>query len=190
MNKTELRKLCKEKIDNIPPEGFTELGEKISDLILKIDAWTNACTVFVFVSMKNEIDTSPLLKNALKVGKRLCVPKITGDGTMDAVEINNLSELESGKFGISEPIEGCPSVKKDKIDLVLLPCLAADEQGNRLGKGGGFYDRFCEKISCKKIILCPELLLMKSETIPTEAHDITADTVATETRIIKVRKQS
>lgn len=180
MNKTELRKLCKEKIDNIPPEGFTELGEKISDLILKTDAWTNAGTVFVFVSMKNEIDTSPLLKNALKVGKRLCVPKITGDGTMDAVEINNLSE----------PIEGCPSVKKDKIDLVLLPCLAADEQGNRLGKGGGFYDRFCEKISCKKIILCPELLLMKSETIPTEAHDITADTVATETRIIKVRKQS
>ena len=180
MNKTELRKLCKKKIDNIPPEGFTELGEKISDLILKTDAWTNAGTVFVFVSMKNEIDTSPLL----------CVPKITGDGTMDAVEINDLSELESGKFGISEPIEGCPSVKKDKIDLVLLPCLAADEQGNRLGKGGGFYDRFCEKISCKKIILCPELLLMKSETIPTEAHDITADTVATETRIIKVRKQS
>ena len=109
---------------------------------------------------------------------------------MDAVEINDLSELKSGKFGISEPIEGCPSVKKDKIDLVLLPCLAADEQGNRLGKGGGFYDRFCEKISCKKIILCPELLLMKSETIPTEAHDITADAVATETRIIKARKQS
>ena len=190
MNKTELRKLCKEKINNNPPGKFMEWGEKVFDLILKTDDWTNAGTVFVFVSMKNEIDTYPLLKNALKIGKRLCVPKITGDGTMNAVEIKDLSELESGKFGIPEPLECCPIVKKDKIDLILLPCLAADEQGNRLGKGGGFYDRFCEKISCKKIILCPESLLTESKIIPTEAHDVTADAVATETRIIKVRKQT
>ncbi len=190
MNKTELRKLCKEKVNNIPPEEFTKWGEKTSDLILKTDDWINSETVFVYVSMKNEIDTSTLLKNALKIGKRLCVPKITGDGTMDAVEIKGLYELKSGKFGIPEPSESCSIIKNDEIDLILLPCLAADEQGNRLGKGGGFYDRFCEKIGCKKIILCPELLLMKSKMIPIEAHDVTADAVATETRIIKARKQA
>lgn len=188
MDKSNLRRMCKEKISNTPPRFFKEWGKRISELIFETDDWKNAETVFVFVSMKNEIDTSPLLKNALKNGKQLCVPRITGDGTMDAVEIKKLSELKIGKFGILEPIADCPTVKQEEIDIVLLPCLAADEQGNRLGKGGGFYDRFCEKICCKKIILCPELLL-NNEIIPTDAHDVAADAVVTETKIIKARKQ-
>lgn len=190
MNKLELRKKCRDIINNTPPEKLKKWGKEISSVVLNSDEWKNAEVVFVFVSLKNEIDTSTLLLGALGSGKRLCVPRITGDGVMEAVEIKKLSELKSGKFGIPEPIQGCPSVNKEQIDLILLPCLAADESGSRLGKGGGFYDRFCEKTDCRKIILCPEALMMKNGEIIMQKHDVAADAVATQTRMIKARKQA
>ncbi len=190
MNKIELRKKCKDIINGTPPEKFREWGEEIAAVIFNSDEWKSSEVVFVFVSLKNEVDTYPMLFGALESGKKLCVPRITGDGMMEAVEIKKLSELESGKFGILEPISSCPSVKKEQIDLMLLPCLAADENGGRLGKGGGFYDRFCEKTDCRKIILCPEALMMKNGEIIMQEHDVAADAVATQTRMIKARKQA
>ena len=107
---------------------------------------------------------------------------------MEAVEIKNFSALKTGKFGIPEPVDGCNAVEKSEIDLILLPCFAADESGKRLGKGGGFYDRFCEGTDCGKIIICPELFLMKQGVIPTEEHDVAAENVATEKKFIRVRR--
>ncbi len=190
MNKLEMRKKCRDIINNTPPEKLKEWSKGISSVVLNSDEWKNAEIVFVFVSLKNEIDTSPLLLDALGSGKRLCVPRITGDGLMEAVEIKKLSDLKSGKFGISEPIKGCPIIKKEQIDLIILPCLAADENGSRLGKGGGFYDRFCENTDCRKIILCPEALMMKTGEIIMQKHDIAADAVAMQARMIKARKQA
>ncbi len=186
MNKAELRKKCREIINGTPPEKFSGWGKKIYSLVSETYEWKRAETVFVFVSMEREADTAPLIAAALQNGKRLCVPKITGDGKMEAVEIKNISELKCGKFGILEPAEGCTSVEKSGIDLIVMPCLAADEKGNRLGRGGGYYDRFCEEVSSNKIIICPEMLLMKCGEIPTEEHDVSADIIATERRIITV----
>ena len=188
MNKIELREKCREIINGTPPERFVEWGEKISAFVLASNEWKNAETVFVFAPMGNEPDTMLLLLNAMKEGKRLCVPRITGDGTMEAVEIKNFSALKTGKFGIPEPVDGCNAVKKSEIDLILLPCFAADESGNRLGKGGGFYDRFCEGTDCGKIVICPELFLMKQGVIPSEEHDVAAENVATEKKFIRVRR--
>ena len=188
MDKKELRSVCLEKIKNTSPEKFREWGARVSDIVTKTEQWKKADTVFVFVSMPTETDTSGLIGKALSSGKRLCVPKIVGDGIMEAVEIKNFSGLKTGKFGIPEPVDGCNAVEKSEIDLILLPCFAADESGNRLGKGGGFYDRFCEGTDCGKIIICPELFLMKQGVIPTEEHDVAADNVATEKKFIRVRR--
>ena len=188
MDKKELRSVCLEKIKNTSPEKFREWGARVSDIVTKTEQWKKADTVFVFVSMPTETDTSGLIGKALSSGKRLCVPKIVGDGIMEAVEIKNFSALKTGKFGIPEPVDGCNAVEKSEIDLILLPCFAADESGNRLGKGGGFYDRFCEGTDCGKIIICPELFLMKQGVIPTEEHDVAADNVATEKKFIRVRR--
>lgn len=187
MDKKELRSACLEKIKITPPENFREWGAEVCDIVTKTEQWKNAETVFIFVSMQTETDTSELIKNALNTGKRLCVPKIVGDGIMEAVEIKNQAQLISGKFGISEPTEECPSVAKNEIDLVLLPCLAADENGRRLGRGGGYYDRFCEDCGGVKLVLCPELLLLKDGEIPTEKWDITADGVVTEKRFLSAK---
>lgn len=184
MNKNELRKRCKEIINKTPPVLFKEWGESVCSTVSRLEEWERADTVFVFVSLENEVDTMPLILDALQSGKRLCVPKITGKGTMDAVEIKNISELKRGSFGIFEPLEGCRRTEKNEIKLAILPCLACDENGNRLGRGGGFYDRFCEKLFCIKIAVCPESLLAKGGEIPTEAHDASVDKIVTEKRII------
>lgn len=115
MNKIELREKCRKIINGTPPENFVEWGEKISVNVLASNEWKNAETVFVFASMGNEPDTKLLILNAMKEGKRLCVPRITGDGTMEAVEIKNFSALKTGKFGIPEPVDGCNAVKKARL---------------------------------------------------------------------------
>lgn len=150
--------------------------------ILQAEHWKAANTVFIYVSMPSEADTSKFILEALNGGKRLCVPKITGDGAMEAVQIESIAQLQKGKFGISEPIDGCKIIQKSEIDLAIMPCMAADENGNRLGKGGGYYDRFCEGFNQKALILCPEALLFKA--IPTESWDLAAD-VVTEDRILR-----
>lgn len=187
MDKKELRAACLEKIKITTPEKFREWGAEVCNIVTKTEQWKKADTVFVFVSMPTETDTSGLIEKALNMGKRLCVPKIIGDGIMEAVEIKNQAQLSSGKFGIYEPDDTNPSVEKNEIDLVLLPCLAADENGKRLGRGGGYYDRFCEDYTGDKIIVCPEMLLLKDGEIPTEKWDITADGVVTEKRFISAK---
>ena len=106
---------------------------------------------------------------------------------MEAVEIKNQAQLSSGKFGIYEPDDTSLSVEKNEIDLVLLPCLAADENGRRLGRGGGYYDRFCEDCGGVKLVLCPEMLLLGEGEIPTEKWDIIADGVVTEKRFVPAK---
>lgn len=160
----------------------------MSKLVCAREEWKNAQTVFIYVSLTTEADTKGLLKNALDSGKRVCMPKIIGRGVMKAVEIKSLSDLKSGMFGILEPDDGCRTVDTDEIDLIILPCFAAGEDGARLGKGGGYYDRFCAHSEAPRFALCPETFLFGRDEIPTEKWDVKADFVVTEKRIIKAEE--
>lgn len=184
MDKKELREHCRRIIKATPQEQFKLWGEKMLLQISQTEQWKTAKTVFVYVSMPNEADTSCFISAALAENKVLCVPKITGEGTMEAVQIESTAHLQNGKFGIPEPIDGCKVIAKSEIDLVIMPCMAADENGNRLGKGGGYYDRFCEGFGGESFILCPEVLLFKS--IPTDPWDIKSD-IVTEKRVVRKR---
>jgi 5-formyltetrahydrofolate cyclo-ligase len=188
MDKKELRSYCRNIIKCISPVQFQNWGKAAYSLVSETEMWKNAKTVFVYVSLPTEIDTSPFINGALMLGKRLCVPKITGNGTMTAVEITDISQLRKGTFGISEPTEDCLPICKNEIDLILLPCLAADINGCRLGKGGGYYDRFCADFNGKKIIICPEALLLEKGKIPVEAWDIIIDSIVTEKRFIDCKQ--
>ena len=92
---------------------------------------------------------------------------------MEAREIRSLDDLVSGKFGIPAPGEHCPVVEPGEFDLVIVPCSTGNEKGQRLGYGGGFYDRYLEKTRCPKVLLCRKALA-KSE-IPVEEHDLVMD---------------
>lgn len=178
MEKRELRNIIKNKSASLSQEYISDSSNKIQRLFIDSQLYKNSSSIFVYVSMQKEPDTSLIIKTALKEGRRVYVPKCIRKGVMIPVEINSESKFISGFMNIPEPENVSFDDVNSKIDLAVLPCVSADMQGNRLGHGGGYYDVFLEKNKVKKVCLCfSELVCDK---IPTENHDIKTDVLITE----------
>ena len=146
--------------------------------VLNTQEYRLARTVFAFVGRADEIDTRPLLEQILADGKRLCVPLCTAPGVMECREVRDLTVLRPGAYGISEPPDNAPAVPPECVDLAIIPCAGAAADGRRLGRGGGYYDRFLAQYTGDALLLCRERLLCPS--IPQETHDIRVPAVVTE----------
>lgn len=147
--KKELRKIFLQVRDSIDKDVRLDMSLEICDRIAKTDAYINASAVFVYVSIGSEVDTYKLIDRVLKDGKRLIVPKCnTKERLMVLYEIKDLKWLKVGAYNIPEPsdeaIQGRHAFRVDSrsIDLAVVPALAFDETGRRLGYGGGYYDKF------------------------------------------------
>lgn len=165
-------------------------GEYIAEASVKMTAPVTSCPVyqesrvlFVYVSMAREPDTAGVIEDAWRSGKAVYVPKCLPGGHMKAVRIGNRDDLTPGFAGILEPAEGLPEVSPGEIDLAIVPCAGVARDGRRLGRGGGYYDRFLAETRAVKLCLCFEKLL--SNDIPTAAHDVRMDYIATENEIIR-----
>lgn len=176
--KRSARKTAREQLKAISPEKYRQIGASMLDRLLTLSAWQRAESVFCFVSAGNEPDTYPILQTALQEGKVLYVPRITGPGQMETVAITSLLQLVPGEYNIPAPDSSLPASPDAAPALALLPCLAATQQGARLGHGGGYYDRFLENYSGVRILLCPQALLQES--LPTGPLDQPAHAVLTE----------
>ena len=134
--------------------------------------------MFCFVSAGREIDTRPILDQTLADGKMLCVPLCVADGIMELRAIRNLEELFPGAYGILEPPADSPALSPDQIDLAVIPCVTCSREGRRLGRGGGYYDRFLAHYRGAAVLLCRERLLRQE--IPFGVHDYPIPWVLTE----------
>lgn len=147
------------------------LGRAMADALFGLPVWQQAHTVLAFASLPDEPDTAPMLHQALAEGKRLLLPRVTGDGTMDWVEIPCLELLQRGAFGIPEPPADLPPVcPPADHTLALIPCLAVSPHGVRLGRGGGYYDRFLAHAKGERLLLCPSALILPE--VPADSWDI------------------
>lgn len=155
--------------------------------ILELKEYREAKTLFCFVSTAEEIDTKMILRQAWKDGKTVAVPKCRGKGRMDAYQIDSFSELAEGFYGILEPKEGCRVVLPQEIDFAVLPCVACDREGYRLGHGGGYYDRYLMGTKFQTAVVCREKLLLKKT--PIERFDSRADWVVTEKESIHILRE-
>ncbi len=153
-------------------------GRAIVSALLSMEAYRAAEYLCCFVGTGPEIDTRPLLRAALSARKRVCVPLCTGRGVMDARRISSLDELSPGALGIPEPSPDAPLVSPADIDFLIVPCLSGDRAGNRLGRGGGYYDRFLRACRGVSVLICREAMLQDS--IPTEPHDVRLSLVLSE----------
>ncbi len=151
--------------------------------LLSMPEYVSAGTVFAFVGTARETDTSALLRDALRSGKRLCVPLCGDKGIMELKELKSLELLTPGAFGILEPPPELPSVSPESVELAVVPCLGCSRAGRRLGRGGGYYDRFLERYKGPAAMLCREALIL--EDIPTEAHDVPISIVITENGVFR-----
>ena len=136
-------------------------------------------TVLLYHGMDTEPDTVRLLSPLWDMGKQVCLPRCLPGNQMEARLVQRDSTLVRHPYGMLEPGPDCPLIPPDQIDLVLVPGLAFDRSGGRLGRGGGYYDRRLAGFSGITAALCRDGLLM--EAIPRLPHDLGVDLVVTET---------
>lgn len=178
MTKAELRAVIAEKIKNLSPTYCREADRAICAQVIQSPLYESAHTIFCYVGTSREIDTMPLLHAALRDRKVLALPYCRSLGVMEARRISGLSDLVTGRYNILAPKLQCPVVEPEELDLAIVPCCTANGRGQRLGYGGGFYDRYLTKVKCPTVLLCRRHIIC--EDIPVEAHDLTMDYLVTE----------
>jgi 5-formyltetrahydrofolate cyclo-ligase len=154
----------------------------------RLAAYRQAKEVLCYVSVREEVDTRPLLRRIVRSGRRLSVPVAFPDGKLVACRVRNLENdlKQIGLFGIPRPAVICGRVVKPKdLDLVILPGVAFDPQGHRLGRGKGYFDRYLKKLpgDVWRVALAFETQIVKK--IPSEPHDQRVCRVVTEKRVIQ-----
>jgi len=163
-----------------------KLSEEESNIIINklinLPEIKKAKYILLYYPHKNEVNILPLFQR-LK-GKTLLLPR-TDSKDIFPITVNCLKSLKKGKFGIPEP-EGSP-VEIEKIDVVIVPAVAFDKKGHRLGYGKGYYDRFLKKFKGTKIGVAYDFQVV--EKLPKEEHDVPVDLVITPSRIIKVKEE-
>ena len=172
--KNQLRDWIRKHKRAMTIEEIEERSAKLVELFLASEAYKNAKTVYGYLPYNQEVRTVPMLEQALKDGKRVAVPKCYGD-EMRFIYMDDLSLVENGYANIPEPIADDP-VAEDKTALVLMPGMAFTKNGDRMGYGGGFYDKFlAAEPDHPTLALCYDFQMVES--LPTEEYDIPVDCV-------------
>lgn len=183
IDKTTLRKQMKQQRNALTSEQRESAAIGCLRQVMDLSGYNQIRWIYCYMSYLSELDTRNMIQTFLKDGKRVAVPKVQGD-EMEFYEISSLSDCVSGAFGIPEPLgEGAPVTEEGWI---LMPGLAFDGQGNRLGYGGGFYDKYLEKHeNLMKIALAYDFQVISH--VSAEIYDKPVDYIVTPERVIKTR---
>lgn len=177
--KTQLRKTCLARRDALSQSDIRDKSRAIHERLSAIAEFRNAKQFLCYVSKDNEVDTLTLIGSLLTEGRSVLVPIVEQDGTLQWSRLESLDELEPGAFGVPEPRAECRRLVNAAHDaLVIVPCVAFDSSGHRLGYGKGYFDRFLERHRGRTVGLAFET--QKIEHLPVEEHDVPLDIVLTE----------
>ena len=174
MDKTALRKEIREKKRAMAPEQIEKASYALAQQFFATSYYREAKTLYGYLPYNQEVRTEPILLQALKDGKKVAVPKVYGD-TMRFIYLEDLNGIEKGYAGIPEPVADEP-VAADETALVLMPGLAFDKEGHRIGYGGGFYDKFLSaEPGHPTVALCYDFQMLPK--LETEEFDVPVDLV-------------
>jgi 5-formyltetrahydrofolate cyclo-ligase len=173
MTKREVRRLMKRRLNAQPKEERLRKSLLIWRKLTRLAAFRRAAWVCTYVALPYEVQTWQMIEKMLEAGKRVVVPWVLSTGELALCEIREpLADLAPGAFGVLEPVvRNRKSVALDQLDLVLVPGLAFDAQGHRLGHGKGYYDRLLAKLpdGVPTVGLGYDFQLLKR--LPAEPHD-------------------
>ena len=188
-DKKALRKEILTKRSILDAVEKEEKDRKILDRFYDSNYYREAKNIFIYISYDSEINTKGIIKKALMDNKKIYVPRTEfKTRLMDAVEITSLNNLIESEYGILEPSVEEPHIDPNEIDLIVVPGVAFDRNGGRMGYGAGFYDRYFKKISkdnVKKVIklaLAYDFQIL--EKIPMNEQDVPVNYIITETKFI------
>jgi 5-formyltetrahydrofolate cyclo-ligase len=158
------------------------LSARITPQLLALDAYRQASCVLAYMSFGSEFDTAALVTDALASGRQLYLPRV--DRNTRRLELHYVEnpdrDLQTGTWGIREPRAECPPADLARIDFVLLPGVAFTPQCDRLGYGGGFYDRLIPRFASRPPLVAASFALQIRDAIPLDANDQRVDVVITE----------
>ena len=170
---------------NMPKSEVIEKSEKIKNRLFEISKYRNAQTILFYISYDNEVYTHNMIKESMSRGKTIVVPKSDKKNRkLILSELTNWKDLEVGAYNILEPKKNyIKEVSIESIDLIIVPGVVFDRNGNRIGHGMGYYDRLLKKShNIPRIGLAFEFQIVKK--IPIESHDLPVNKIITENRII------
>jgi len=174
MNKKELRSTIRARKRAMTGTEIQKKSEELARQLFETDEYRNARSVYGYLPYNQEVRTVPMLEQALREGKRVAVPKCYGE-EMRFIWLTDLNAVEKSPMGIPEPIADGP-VADDETALVLMPGMAFDREGHRIGYGGGFYDKFLAREgNHPTLALCYDFQLL--DRLETEEYDIPVDKV-------------
>jgi len=188
-DKKVLRKEILTERKNINTVKKEEMDNKILDRFYKSEYYRKAKKIFIYVSFDSEIDTKRIINKALMDNKKIYVPRTEfKTRLMDAVEVTSLDNLIESEYGILEPSIKDPHINPNELDLIVVPGVAFDRQGARMGYGAGFYDRYFEKINKDnskaviKLALAYDFQII--DKVPMNDRDIPVSCIITESTFI------
>lgn len=174
MDKKELRAKIRQQKRAMTEEQIVRASARLGELFVQTAQYQNAKTIYGYLPYNQEVRTVPMLEQALRDGKKVAVPKCYGD-EMRFIYMDDLNQVAPGYANIPEPIADEP-IADDKTALVLMPGMAFTKNGDRMGYGGGFYDKFlASEPEHPTVALCYDFQMVES--LPTEEYDIPVDCV-------------
>jgi 5-formyltetrahydrofolate cyclo-ligase len=181
-SKATLRKEIRERIKAIDPDQRAALSGRACALLQRQTIWEKTNLIFFYAPLPDEVNVWPLIGDALAAGKTVALPRFDeATGQYVACEIQNVvRDLQEGQFGIHEPGAHCLAVHPNRLDLVLVPGVAFDLQGRRLGRGKGFYDQMLASVRGTTCGVAFDEQIV--DTIPVEPHDVHLNCILTPTR--------
>lgn len=182
--KRELRREVKRQTAALPTQYITESNNGIFSMIKNLAEFQKANVIFSYLSIEREPDTHRIIEYALSLGKTVLLPVVKGKD-MYAARIETLDSLVQGEFGIPCPPADAEEYDIMRADMIMVPAVAFDKSGFRLGRGGGYYDRLLAVSNVVSVGLAREKLMLDHVVI--ENHDIPVKILVTETRTARLR---
>jgi 5-formyltetrahydrofolate cyclo-ligase len=184
--KRQVRAEVRRALALLASEELREASGRAVRILLENPLWQRAGRILAYCATGHELDLWPALEAARKAGKAVALPRY--DAALQtycaAVIPEDLSTLTRAGFGILEPPLSAPCIPLNQLDLVLVPGLAFDLWGRRLGRGKGFYDRLLAQVNAVKCGVALDQQIV--EELPAEPHDIAMNTILTPTRWLVV----
>jgi 5-formyltetrahydrofolate cyclo-ligase len=180
LQKDKIRKEINEKRKKLDLFHKHKFDRKIFEVLLQLPEWKSAKNILMYVSHSYEVDTHMIIRTHIDE-KNIIVPKSNKiDNTLVLHKINTFNDLKKGNYNILEPVSHTKTIPAKNIDLAIVPGVAFDLKGHRIGYGKAYYDKLLPKLNCKKIGLAYSLQIV--DNIPAEKHDEPVDLLITEDR--------
>ncbi|HUO76406.1 MAG TPA: 5-formyltetrahydrofolate cyclo-ligase [Thermodesulfovibrionales bacterium] len=188
--KSRIRQDVLRKRDSLDPDIRKAKDSLIKEQLFSLAEFQQAPVLFFFSSFRSEVSTSAQIAEALSLGKRVILPSVDSlNKELRLYEIKQLSELSAGYMGIPEPAVAEERERDiNDVTLVIMPGAAFDPKGNRLGYGGGYYDRLLSRLRRRIPLVALAYEEQLVDSLPTGPHDIRVHMIVTDQRVIHCRK--